>query len=438
MKPELKLVEDTGSELITEFEPQPQQAEMPFAMVDGEPMTEMPKDLYIPPDALQVFLEAFEGPLDLLLYLIRRQNLDILDIPIAEITKQYMKYIEVMAEMQLELAGEYLLMAAMLAEIKSRMLLPRVKTEDGLDETDPRAELVRRLQEYERFKKAAEDIDKLQRMERDTVAASAELVERKVVKIVPEVTLQEMLLAFRDVVARSNMFAHHHVQRERLSVRQRMSDILGTLKQNAWIEFVHLFQPEEGRMGVSVTFVAVLELMREGLIEIVQAEVYGPLHVRPASGGKHLSVVTAEAANDADLSTTADEENIAALAQPAQPDENQEWDPELDAPDANAVDDEAATATEIIDSSGLEQVVSTESQNESASTETGLSVVDSVAVAAAALDAVIVTDSALASQLDNEKTVDSAAHLAIDREAVAESQKASSESSADSRVEQDL
>lgn len=438
MKPELKLVEDTGSELITEFEPPPQQAEMPFAMVDGEPMTEMPKDLYIPPDALQVFLEAFEGPLDLLLYLIRRQNLDILDIPIAEITKQYMKYIEVMAEMQLELAGEYLLMAAMLAEIKSRMLLPRVKTEDGLDETDPRAELVRRLQEYERFKKAAEDIDKLQRMERDTVAASAELVERKVVKIVPEVTLQEMLLAFRDVVARSNMFAHHHVQRERLSVRQRMSDILGTLKQNAWIEFVHLFQPEEGRMGVSVTFVAVLELMREGLIEIVQAEVYGPLHVRPASGGKHLSVVTAEAANDADLSTTADEENIAALAQPAQPDENQEWDPELDTPDANAVDDEAATATEIIDSSGLEQVVATESQNEAASTEAALSVTDSVAEDAAALDEVAVTDTSLASQFDNEKTVDSATDLAIDREAAAESQKASSESSADSRVEQDL
>jgi segregation and condensation protein A len=329
MKPELKLVEDTGSELIGEFEPSPQQGEMPFAMVDGEPMTQMPRDLYIPPDALQVFLEAFEGPLDLLLYLIRRQNLNILDIPIAEITKQYMKYIDVMAEMQLELAGEYLLMAAMLAEIKSRMLLPRVKSEDGQEEIDPRAELVRRLQEYERFKKAAEDIDKLKRMERDTLPASAELVERKVIKTVPQVTLQEMLLAFRDVVSRSNMFAHHHVQRERLSVRQRMSDILGALKQNAWVEFVHLFQPEEGRMGVSVTFSAILELMREGLIEIVQAEVYGPLHVRPASGGKHLSVV-AEAANDAALSETADEENIAALAQPAQPDENQEWDPDAE------------------------------------------------------------------------------------------------------------
>jgi segregation and condensation protein A len=230
----------------------------------------------------------------------------------------------------------------MLAEIKSRMLLPRVKSEDGQEEMDPRAELVRRLQEYERFKKAAEDIDKLKRMDRDTMPASAELVERKVIKTVPQVTLQEMLLAFRDVVSRSNMFAHHHVQRERLSVRQRMSDILGALKQNAWVEFVHLFQPEEGRMGVSVTFSAILELMREGLIEIVQAEVYGPLHIRPASGGKHLSVV-AEAANDAALSENADEENIAALAQPAQPDENQEWDPDAEA-DAEADAEPEATA----------------------------------------------------------------------------------------------
>src|SRR5688500_14365567 len=174
MKPELKLVENTGSQLEAEEllpEP-PQQSEMPFAVVEGEPVTELPRDLYIPPDALQVFLEAFEGPLDLLLYLIRRQNLDILDIPIAEITRQYMKYIEVMAELQLELAGEYLLMAAMLAEIKSRMLLPRVAAAEGQEEDDPRAELVRRLQEYERFKKAAEDIDRLNRLERDTMTAS--------------------------------------------------------------------------------------------------------------------------------------------------------------------------------------------------------------------------------------------------------------------------
>jgi segregation and condensation protein A len=438
MKPELKLVEDTGSELITEFEPPPQQAEMPFAMVDGEPMTEMPRDLYIPPDALQVFLEAFEGPLDLLLYLIRRQNLDILDIPIAEITKQYMKYIDVMAEMQLELAGEYLLMAAMLAEIKSRMLLPRVKTEDGLEESDPRAELVRRLQEYERFKKAAEDIDKLQRMERDTVAASAELVERKIVKIVPEVTLQEMLLAFRDVVARSNMFAHHHVQRERLSVRQRMSDILGTLKQNAWVEFVRLFQPEEGRMGVSVTFVAVLELMREGLIEIVQAEVYGPLHVRPASGGKHLSVVTVDAANDGDLSITADQENIEALSQPAQPDENQEWDPDLDAPDVSAVVESPA---EIVDANALLQVESeldvvapvTESQAVNAAAETAAIDADVVA-ADATVDSQDDSRNDTAIDASNETQIDSE----IDSETPSEAPKASGESATDSRVEQDL
>ena len=351
MKPDLKLVEDTGSELVNEFVPPPQQEEMPFAVVEGEPITQMPRDLYIPPDALQVFLEAFEGPLDLLLYLIRRQNLDILDIPIAEITKQYMQYIEVMSEMHLELAGEYLLMAAMLAEIKSRMLLPRVKAGDE-DEADPRAELVRRLQEYERFKKAAEDIDRLQRMERDTLQVSAELVERKVVKMAPQVTLQEMLLAFRDVVARAKMFEHHHVQRERLSVRQRMSDILGALKQNAWVEFVRLFVPEEGRMGVTVTFSAILELMREGLIEIVQAEVYGPLHVRPAAGGRHLSVVGASAIDRADndnltidplnieqdveSTESADAENAAALAQPAQPDENEDWDPDDEPPELSA------------------------------------------------------------------------------------------------------
>jgi segregation and condensation protein A len=321
MKPHLKLVEDTGSELIAEFEPPPQQQEMPFAMVDGEPITELPRDLYIPPDALQVFLEAFEGPLDLLLYLIRRQNLDILDIPIAEITRQYMRYIEVMTEMQLELAGEYLLMAAMLAEIKSRMLLPRMKTDEGDEEADPRAELVRRLQEYERFKKAAADLDRLHRMERDTLAASAEVVERKVVKMIPQVTLQEMLLAFRDVVARSNMFAHHHVQRERLSVRQRMSDILDCLREQAWVDFTHLFKAEEGRMGVTVTFSAMLELMREGLIEIVQAEVYGPIHVRPHSGASRLTLVAGTHQTDVQGDDW-DEQNAAALAQPAQPEED--------------------------------------------------------------------------------------------------------------------
>ncbi|MFZ8984452.1 MAG: segregation and condensation protein A [Steroidobacteraceae bacterium] len=256
-----------------------EQVEMPFAIVEGEPVTVLPRDLYIPPHALEVFLEAFEGPLDLLLYLIRRQNLDVLDIPIAEITRQYMDYILVMQELDLVLAGEYLLMAAMLAEIKSRMLLPRPASETG-EEEDPRADLVRRLQEYERFKRAAEDVDRLPRLERDVFQASAELVDRRVVKLLPEVTLKEMLLAFREVVQRSAMFEHHHIQRERLSTRQRMSQVLEVLAGGALVDFVSLFRPEEGRMGVTVTFIALLELMKEGLIEVVQAEAYAPLHAR--------------------------------------------------------------------------------------------------------------------------------------------------------------
>jgi len=264
---------------------------MPFAMVEGQPVTQMPRDLYIPPQALEVFLEAFEGPLDMLLYLIRRQNLDILDIPIAEITRQYMRYIELMQVLQLELAGEYLLMAATLAEVKSRMLLPRPHREGPADEADPRAELVRRLQEYERFKRAAEGIDRMRRLERDTWVASAELTDRKVVRLAPQVTLQEMLLAFQEVLSRSDMFAHHHVQREPLSVRQRMTDVLSVLTGSAFVDFVRLFRADEGRRGVTVTFVAVLELMREGLIEVVQSEPYGPLHVRLGNPARHLKAV---------------------------------------------------------------------------------------------------------------------------------------------------
>jgi len=257
----------------------PLQEEMPFAIVEGEPVTELPRDLYIPPQALEVFLEAFEGPLDLLLYLIRRQNLDILDIPIAEITRQYMDYILLMQELNLELAGEYLLMAAMLAEIKSRMLLPRPQ---GLEdeEQDPRAELIRRLQEYERFKRAAEDLDAKPRVDRDVFQVQAELVERRIVKLLPEVTTRELLLAFKDVVQRASMFGHFQVRREALSVRQRMSDVMALLGSGELMPFAGLFKPEEGRMGVTVTFVALLELMREGLIEIVQVGAYAPLHVR--------------------------------------------------------------------------------------------------------------------------------------------------------------
>ena len=290
-KPDLRLVESTPPpEAVAGPVEVHEQAEMPFAVVEGEPLTEMPRDLYIPPDALQVFLEAFEGPLDLLLYLIRRQNLDILDIPLAEITRQYMQYIEVMRELQLELAGEYMLMAATLAEIKSRMLLPRPQS-DGAEEDDPRAELVRRLQEYERFKRAAEDMEELSRVDRDTFPASAEVVERRVVKLLPAVTMQEMLVALKDVMSRAEMFAHHYVQRERLSVRQRMSDVLSALRTQSFVEFAQLFRAEEGRMGVTVTFSAILELLREGLIEIVQAEQFAPIHVRAGAPRRVTLVV---------------------------------------------------------------------------------------------------------------------------------------------------
>jgi segregation and condensation protein A len=231
-------------------------------------------------------------------------------------------------------------MAAMLAEIKSRMLLPRPPSAENPEEDDPRAELVRRLQEYERFKKAAADIDQLSRMERDTVSTSAELVERRIVRAPPQVSLQEMLIALKDVMSRADMFAHHHVNRERLSVRQRMSDILSSLRDAAFMDFGQLFRSEEGRMGVTVTFIAILELMKEGLIEIVQSEPYAPIHVRPASGARHLSLV----ANAAGAGTDPDVENAAALAQPAFPDENAEPDPEPGEIAAEVVDEGAATA----------------------------------------------------------------------------------------------
>jgi segregation and condensation protein A len=255
------------------------QSEMPFAIIEGEPLTQLPMDLYIPPHALEVILDAFEGPLDLLLYLIKRQNIDILNIPIAKITHQYMQYIELMQELQLELAAEYLLMAAMLAEIKSRMLLPRPSSQEE-DGEDPRAELVRRLQEYERYRQAALDIDILPRLERDVFQASAEMCERKVVEILPDVTLRDLLLSFQEVLARADMYAHHHVQREPLSVRQRMSDVLARIQHGNFAEFTSLFTAEEGRMGVVVTFLAILELIRESLLDIVQAEPYAPIHIK--------------------------------------------------------------------------------------------------------------------------------------------------------------
>lgn len=259
---------------------QPAQAEMPFAIVQGQAVMSLPKDLYIPPEALEIFLEAFEGPLDLLLYLIRRQNLDVLDIPIAEITRQYIGYVEMMKALNLELAADYLVMAAMLAEIKSRMLLPRheeVEDEEG----DPRAELVRRLQEYERFKQAAEDIDVLPRMNRDVYQASAKVPDLKLVKPEPEVDMRELLTAFRDVLVRAEMYSHHQVHMEALSVRERMSDVLDKISADRFTEFTALFSVEEGRRGVVVTFLAILELMKESLIELIQTEPYEPIHVKP-------------------------------------------------------------------------------------------------------------------------------------------------------------
>lgn len=256
------------------------QEEMPFAIVQGAPVLALPEDLYIPPDALEVFLEAFEGPLDLLLYLIRRQNIDILDIPIAEITRQYTGYIDMMTEMRLELAAEYLVMAAILAEIKSRMLLPRPRSESE-DEEDPRAELIRRLQEYERFRQAAEDLDELERLERDLVVAAADVEDRGQVKLPPEVDLRELLLALREVMARADVLARHQVQAEPLSVRERMSRILDLVsRSNQFVEFEACFDLSEGRAGAVVTLLALLELLREHLVDLVQQQLFGKIYVR--------------------------------------------------------------------------------------------------------------------------------------------------------------
>ncbi len=250
-----------------------------LALVSGKPLTDIPQDLYIPPDALAVFLEAFEGPLDLLLYLIRRQNMDILEIDVSEITRQYMDYIGAVESMRFELAAEYLVMAATLAEIKSRMLLPRM-TNDEDEEVDPRAELIRRLQQYERFKKAAEDIDALPRMERDTFSCSSVPPKMQSGQIHPDVDLKEMLLALRGVLQRADLFSNHQVERERLSTRERMSHILASLSDDRFVSFESLFTIEEGRLGVVVTFLATLELVKEQLIEVAQVEVLGPIHVR--------------------------------------------------------------------------------------------------------------------------------------------------------------
>ena len=265
----------------------PRQQEMPLAVVHGQPVLEIPQDLYIPPDALEVILDAFEGPLDLLLYLIRRQNLDILDIPVADITRQYVDYIQAMHEMRFELAAEYLVMAAILAEIKSRMLLPRPPTEDGLEE-DPRAELVRRLQEYERFKKAAEDIDALPRQDRDTAPAQVHVADRTAIRLPPEVDLREMLLALHEVFKRAELYTQHAIKRDALSVRQRMGELLTRLADGAFHRFEGLFEAREGKLGVVVTFLGILTLAKEQLVEIVQEAPLAPIYVKSLALGTDL------------------------------------------------------------------------------------------------------------------------------------------------------
>lgn len=259
--------------------PDIQEAPATLAIVRGEALTSMPKDLYIPPDAMEVLLEAFEGPLDLLLYLIKKQNLDILDIPIAEVTRQYMDYVELMKEISLELAAEYLVMAAILAEIKSRMLLPRPENAEG-EEDDPRAELVRRLQEYERYKQAAEDLDKMPRHGRDTFVARSEIEELVFEKPKPTADLKELMLALADVLHRVELHTSHKIEMEPLSVRERMTRILTSLQDKEFIEFASMFNLSEGKLGVVVTFLAMLELLKDHAIEIVQTAPFGPIHLK--------------------------------------------------------------------------------------------------------------------------------------------------------------
>jgi len=267
-------------ELIQEDSSIPSQAELPFAIVEGEVVSTPPEDLYIPPEALEVFLESFEGPLDLLLYLIKRQNIDILNIPIAQITKQYVEYIELMKNIKLDLAAEYLVMAAMLAEIKARMLLPR--HEELEEDDDPRAELIRRLQEYERFKQAATDIDALPRMDRDIFKCSVEVFQTEKDKPLPEIELHDLLQAFQEVLQRVDMSSDHHIKRENLSVREKMTHVLATLQSEKFVMFHDLFISQEGRQGVVVTFIAMLELLKAHLIDLVQEGSYSPIYLRSA------------------------------------------------------------------------------------------------------------------------------------------------------------
>jgi segregation and condensation protein A len=248
-------------------------------LIKGEPLAEMPQDLYIPPEALKVFLETFQGPLDLLLYLIKKENLDILDIRVAEITRQYMEYVELMKNFNLELAAEYLVMAALLTEIKSRLLLPR-PTELAIEEEDPRAELIRRLKEYEQIKLAAENLDKLPQIGRDIYQTSIQIPDEEIPKPKPDIEFNDLLQAFLDIIQRAELNKSHLVERDSISVPDRMNQVLQRLKRNQYLEFHQLFKLDEGRLGVVVTFIAILELLKQSLIDITQKELFSPIHVK--------------------------------------------------------------------------------------------------------------------------------------------------------------
>ena len=262
---------------------------MPIAKIRGEPFTEMPEDLYIPPEALSVFLDAFEGPLDLLLYLIRRHSLDILDIPMAELTRQYMEYVEMMRATQLELAADYLLMAALLIEIKSRMLLPRPRRDDEQEPDDPRAELVRRLLEYERMKKAAHSLGEMPVAGRDFTVVEV-YIEQALAERLPDIHVADLSEAWRSILTRAKMTKHHRITREQLSVRAHMSRILRALAPGQFVEFSQLFEPERGVPLLVVSFLALLELARESLIQITQQTPFDPIYVKLKSERTTLTI----------------------------------------------------------------------------------------------------------------------------------------------------
>lgn len=276
---------ETGTDLLQADLGTGDPEEAHVAMIYGEPLIQLPLDLYIPPDALEVFLDAFEGPLDLLLYLIRKQNLDVLDIAMAPLTRQYLEYVEAARAKNLELAADYLVMAAMLIEIKSRMLLPRPPSVAG-EEEDPRAELVRRLLEYEQMKKAARKLDEMPQVGRDVVAVSV-WIERTVVEQMPDVNSQDLAEAWRSLLHRARLSAHHHVTRDQLSVRDYMTRILRRLNESGMREFTELFEPALGAAVLVVTFIALLELARESLVEISQSECFAPIYVKLAHAQSH-------------------------------------------------------------------------------------------------------------------------------------------------------